>query len=82
MGGALRLYCISTLGKFWSFKDLSVRTVHRLVTRGPYSVVLHRSYTGLDSPSPNFRSAAWDRRLGWCFSSSPIICLNYRLIIR
>ncbi|KAG1878805.1 hypothetical protein F4604DRAFT_1652173 [Suillus subluteus] len=24
-----------------------VRTVHRLVTRGPYSVVLHRSYTGL-----------------------------------
>ncbi|KAG1824404.1 uncharacterized protein BJ212DRAFT_1295579 [Suillus subaureus] len=46
IGGALRLYCISTLGKLWSF-DLSIRKEHRLVTSGPYSVVRHPSYTGL-----------------------------------
>ncbi|KAG2117162.1 uncharacterized protein F5147DRAFT_302956 [Suillus discolor] len=46
IGGALRLYCISTLGKFWSF-HLSVRKEHRLVTSGPYSVVRHPSYTGV-----------------------------------
>ncbi|KAG2047284.1 hypothetical protein BDR06DRAFT_897726 [Suillus hirtellus] len=45
IGGALRLYCIATLGKFWSF-HLSVRKEHRLVTSGPYSVVRHPSYTG------------------------------------
>ncbi|KAG1733695.1 hypothetical protein EDB19DRAFT_1639445 [Suillus lakei] len=46
IGGALRLYCILTLGKLWSFQ-LSVRKEHRLVTSGPYSVVRHPSYTGL-----------------------------------
>ncbi|KAG2031139.1 hypothetical protein BDR03DRAFT_1016388 [Suillus americanus] len=46
IGGVLRLYCMSTLGKFWSF-HLSVRKEHRLVTSGPYSVVRHPSYTGL-----------------------------------
>ncbi|KAG1799385.1 uncharacterized protein HD556DRAFT_1430661 [Suillus plorans] len=45
IGGALRLYCMSTLGKLWSF-HLSVRKEHRLVTSGPYSVVRHPSYTG------------------------------------
>ncbi|KAG2131642.1 hypothetical protein DEU56DRAFT_889605 [Suillus clintonianus] len=45
IGGALRLYCMSTLGRFWSFQ-LSVRNEHRLVTSGPYSVVRHPSYTG------------------------------------
>ncbi|KAG2117167.1 uncharacterized protein F5147DRAFT_768546 [Suillus discolor] len=46
IGGALRLYCMSTLGKLWSF-HLSVRKEHRLVTSGPYSVVRHPSYTGV-----------------------------------
>ncbi|KAG2151102.1 uncharacterized protein EDB93DRAFT_320933 [Suillus bovinus] len=46
IGGALRLYCMATLGKLWSF-HLSVRKEHRLVTSGPYSVVRHPSYTGL-----------------------------------
>ncbi|KIK41176.1 hypothetical protein CY34DRAFT_85882 [Suillus luteus UH-Slu-Lm8-n1] len=45
IGGALRLYCISMLGKVWSFQ-LSVRKEQRLVTSGPYSVVRHPSYTG------------------------------------
>ncbi|KAG1732671.1 uncharacterized protein EDB91DRAFT_667487 [Suillus paluster] len=46
IGGALRLYCVLTLGKLWSFQ-LSVRNEHKLVTSGPYSVVRHPSYTGL-----------------------------------
>ncbi|KAG0706259.1 hypothetical protein DFH29DRAFT_1067028 [Suillus ampliporus] len=45
IGGVLRLYCISTLAKLWSFQ-LSIRKEHRLVTSGPYSVVRHPSYTG------------------------------------
>ncbi|KAG1855322.1 hypothetical protein DFJ58DRAFT_880803, partial [Suillus subalutaceus] len=47
VGGVLRLCCISTLGKFWSF-PLSVRKEHRIVTSGPYSIVRvrHPSYTG------------------------------------
>ncbi|KAG1733696.1 hypothetical protein EDB19DRAFT_1207430 [Suillus lakei] len=45
IGGMLRLYCILTLGKLWSFQ-LSVRKEHSLVTNGPYSVVRHPSYTG------------------------------------
>lgn len=45
IGGMLRSYCISTLGKFWSFQ-LSLRKEHKLVTSGPYSVVRHPSYTG------------------------------------
>ncbi|KAG2359971.1 hypothetical protein BDR07DRAFT_1291038 [Suillus spraguei] len=44
-GGMLRLYCISALGKFWSFQ-LSIRKEHRIVTNGPYSIVRHPSYTG------------------------------------
>ncbi|KAG0706256.1 hypothetical protein DFH29DRAFT_825199 [Suillus ampliporus] len=45
IGGALRLYCMLTLGKFWSF-PLNVRKERKLVTRWPYSVVRHPSYTG------------------------------------
>jgi protein-S-isoprenylcysteine O-methyltransferase Ste14 len=45
IGGVLRLYCMGTLGKFWSF-HLRIRKEHRLVTSGPYSVVRHPSYTG------------------------------------
>ncbi|KAG1783273.1 hypothetical protein EV702DRAFT_1019588 [Suillus placidus] len=46
IGGALRLYCILTLGTLWSFQ-LSIRKEHKLVTSGPYSIVRHPSYTGL-----------------------------------
>ncbi|KAG2151106.1 uncharacterized protein EDB93DRAFT_321569 [Suillus bovinus] len=44
IGGGLRFYCMSTLGKYWSW-PLSVRREHRLVTSGPYSLVRHPSYT-------------------------------------
>ncbi|KAG1775244.1 hypothetical protein EV702DRAFT_1119622 [Suillus placidus] len=45
VGGMFRCYCMSTLGKFWSF-SLSVRKEHIIVTSGPYSIVRHPSYTG------------------------------------
>ncbi|KAG2363599.1 hypothetical protein BDR07DRAFT_1356102 [Suillus spraguei] len=45
IGGLIRLYCVSTLGKCWSWQ-LSIRRNHRLVTSGPYSLVRHPSYTG------------------------------------
>lgn len=46
VGGVLRCYCMSTLGKFWSFW-LSIKEEHRIVTNGPYSIVRHPSYTGV-----------------------------------
>ncbi|KAG1838843.1 hypothetical protein C8R48DRAFT_622036 [Suillus tomentosus] len=46
VGGALRRYCMLTLGKFWSFR-LSIKEEHRIVTNGPYSIVRHPSYTGV-----------------------------------
>ncbi|KAG1787099.1 uncharacterized protein HD556DRAFT_1504022 [Suillus plorans] len=46
VGGVLRRYCMSTLGKFWSFW-LSIKEEHRIVTNGPYSIVRHPSYTGV-----------------------------------
>ncbi|KAG1807147.1 uncharacterized protein BJ212DRAFT_1282480 [Suillus subaureus] len=68
IGGASRLYCISTLGKLWSFQ-LSVRKEHRLVTSGPYSVVRHPSYTGLLLQSAGFAimhgsQGSWMRQSG------------------
>ncbi|KIK38153.1 hypothetical protein CY34DRAFT_15222 [Suillus luteus UH-Slu-Lm8-n1] len=44
VGGVVRLCCMSTLGKLWSFQ-LSIRKEHRLMTSGPYSIVRHPSYT-------------------------------------
>ncbi|KAF8893029.1 hypothetical protein BD779DRAFT_1670030 [Infundibulicybe gibba] len=47
VGGAyLRLRCYKALGTLFTF-EMSIRSGHRLVTSGPYSVVRHPSYTGL-----------------------------------
>ncbi len=45
-GGAFRLWCYRTLGKFFTF-EVHVNDDHILVTSGPYSFVRHPSYTGL-----------------------------------
>lgn len=44
-GALLRLYCYSTLGKYFTFETGITRN-HRLVTTGPYSLCRHPSYTG------------------------------------
>ncbi|KAJ6473161.1 hypothetical protein C8R45DRAFT_1054884 [Mycena sanguinolenta] len=44
-GAILRLYCYSTLGKYFTFETGIVRN-HKLVTTGPYSLCRHPSYTG------------------------------------
>ncbi|KAG2114416.1 hypothetical protein DEU56DRAFT_189187 [Suillus clintonianus] len=45
IGGAIRIYCYSALGRLFTFQ-LSIRQDHNLVTSGPYSIVRHPSYTG------------------------------------
>lgn len=45
IGSAIRIYCYSTLGRFFTF-ELSIRQDHKLVTSGPYSIVRHPSYAG------------------------------------
>ncbi|KAG2114417.1 hypothetical protein DEU56DRAFT_919578 [Suillus clintonianus] len=45
IGSAIRIYCYSTLGRFFTF-ELSIRPDHKLVTSGPYSIVRHPSYSG------------------------------------
>ena len=44
--GTLRLACYKTLGSLFTF-ELTLRSDHRLVTRGPYSFVRHPSYSGV-----------------------------------
>ncbi|EIW78834.1 hypothetical protein CONPUDRAFT_166731 [Coniophora puteana RWD-64-598 SS2] len=65
----LRLHCFRTLGRHFTFQ-LSVRDGHKLVTRGPYSIVRHPGYTTgftailgmsavLASPGSWARSCEW-----------------------
>lgn len=44
-GFAFRLWCFNTLGRFFTF-EVTIRNDHRLVDSGPYSVLIHPSYTG------------------------------------
>ncbi|KAF9242057.1 hypothetical protein BU15DRAFT_44234 [Melanogaster broomeanus] len=44
-GGLIRWLCYRTLHRFFTF-ELSIQKDHKLVTKGPYSVVRHPSYTG------------------------------------
>jgi len=46
IGAFIRVYCIRTLGRFFTF-ELSLRKDHHLLTSGPYSLVRHPSYTGI-----------------------------------
>lgn len=43
-GGILRLWCYSTMGRFFTF-ELTMSSDHYLVTTGPYSFIRHPSYT-------------------------------------
>ena len=45
-GAILRLACYRTLGRFFTW-ELSIKKGHVLVTKGPYSVVRHPSYTAI-----------------------------------
>ncbi len=45
-GFALRTWAIRTLGR-WFTVDVVIRPGHELVTRGPFRVIRHPSYTGL-----------------------------------
>ncbi|KAL7283933.1 hypothetical protein ACG7TL_001205 [Trametes sanguinea] len=44
-GGAIRVWCHRTLGKFFTWQ-MAVQSDHQLVTTGPYAIVRHPSYTG------------------------------------
>ncbi|GJE88929.1 isoprenylcysteine carboxylmethyltransferase family protein [Phanerochaete sordida] len=44
-GGALRMWCYSTLGRHFTF-EVTILRGHTLVTSGPYAWARHPSYTG------------------------------------
>ncbi|KAI0747198.1 ICMT-domain-containing protein [Daedaleopsis nitida] len=44
-GGFIRVWCHNTLGRLFTW-ELALRGEHKLITRGPYSIVRHPSYTG------------------------------------
>ena len=45
LGGAIRVWCHRTLGTLFTWQ-VAVRSDHKLITRGPYALVRHPSYTG------------------------------------
>lgn len=45
-GSSLRYWSMRTLGKYFTF-HLSIRSEHKIIRSGPYSVVRNPSYTGL-----------------------------------
>ena len=45
LGGAIRVWCHRTLGTLFTWQ-VAVRDDHKLITRGPYALVRHPSYTG------------------------------------
>ncbi|PPR01157.1 hypothetical protein CVT24_006124 [Panaeolus cyanescens] len=46
IGGLLRVWAMHTLGKLFSFQ-VGIQDEHKLVTKGPYRIVRHPSYMGM-----------------------------------
>jgi protein-S-isoprenylcysteine O-methyltransferase Ste14 len=46
VGGTVRVLCYRALGQMFTY-ELTIRDKHKLVTKGPYSVVRHPGYTAL-----------------------------------
>lgn len=44
-GTLLRLWCFKCLNEFFTF-NITVKNNHKLITTGPYSLIVHPSYTG------------------------------------
>eukprot|EP00386_Alphamonas_edax_P005810 GDKI01018952.1.p1 GENE.GDKI01018952.1~~GDKI01018952.1.p1 ORF type:complete len:220 (+),score=43.48 GDKI01018952.1:80-739(+) len=44
-GGLLRLWAFETLGHFFTY-EVTIRKDHKLVSSGPYRLLMHPSYTG------------------------------------
>jgi protein-S-isoprenylcysteine O-methyltransferase Ste14 len=46
LGGYIRYRCYRALGRLFTF-EMSIRSDHKLITDGPYSIVRHPGYTGI-----------------------------------
>jgi protein-S-isoprenylcysteine O-methyltransferase Ste14 len=44
-GTALRAWCFTTLGRLFTY-EVGIRSEHELISSGPYTLLLHPSYTG------------------------------------
>jgi protein-S-isoprenylcysteine O-methyltransferase Ste14 len=67
--GALRLACYKAMGSLFTF-ELTLRSDHKLVTRGPYAFVRHPSYSGVvlgvvGTLLVHFGPGSWWARAGW-----------------
>ncbi|TFY57156.1 hypothetical protein EVG20_g8652 [Dentipellis fragilis] len=72
LAGIIRLSCYRALGRLFTF-ELSIRTEHKLVTSGPYSIVRHPSYVGTFCAQTGmllctFGPGGWLYEAGWMSS--------------
>lgn len=93
-GGLIRIPCYRLMGKQFTF-DVSILKHHKLITKGPYSVVRHPAYTGAlmilggiilfhTSPGSLFRESGWlNTNLGrFIFGSIAVIMVTPALFFR
>ncbi|KAA1469128.1 hypothetical protein DENSPDRAFT_864001 [Dentipellis sp. KUC8613] len=72
LAGIIRISCYRALGRLFTF-ELSIRTEHKLVTGGPYSIVRHPSYVGTFCAQAGmllctFGPGGWLYEAGWLSS--------------
>ncbi|KAI0311932.1 hypothetical protein OF83DRAFT_1148657 [Amylostereum chailletii] len=75
-GCSLRVWCYRVLGRLFTY-EVAFRPAHTLVTRAPYKLVRHPSYTGLymhfiGVAILHFAPGSWNRECGIMYTRAAI----------
>lgn len=74
-GTALRAWCFASLGRLFTY-EVGIRSQHELVGSGPYTLLLHPSYTGAAMAALGFCAYVGGmRRLSWALAITSYIAV-------